>query len=88
MLTWCGRGFLWSGAFKVNNVSPQADGESANVKVKVRVNGSGLFSVASATTFEKLDDGEPECGVVVDGKPADPAAAAPAVCDGLPDDVS
>uniref|UniRef100_A0A8C6Q3U1 Heat shock protein 4a n=1 Tax=Nothobranchius furzeri TaxID=105023 RepID=A0A8C6Q3U1_NOTFU len=48
------------GTFLVQNVVPQASGESAKVKVKVRVNVHGVFSVSSASLVEvvKLAEGE------------------------------
>uniref|UniRef100_A0A1A8JE47 Heat shock protein 4a n=1 Tax=Nothobranchius kuhntae TaxID=321403 RepID=A0A1A8JE47_NOTKU len=48
------------GQFLVQNVVPQASGESAKVKVKVRVNVHGVFSVSSASLVEvvKLAEGE------------------------------
>ncbi|KAK7496450.1 hypothetical protein BaRGS_00012372 [Batillaria attramentaria] len=46
------------GQFKVSGVSPQPNGESSKVKVKVRVNGSGLFSVSGATMYEKVEGEE------------------------------
>ncbi|TRY57892.1 hypothetical protein DNTS_014409 [Danionella cerebrum] len=47
------------GRFSVQNVVPQPDGESSKVKVKVRVNVHGIFSVSSACLIEK-QKGEPE----------------------------
>uniref|UniRef100_A0AAQ4QZ07 Heat shock protein 4 like n=1 Tax=Gasterosteus aculeatus aculeatus TaxID=481459 RepID=A0AAQ4QZ07_GASAC len=41
------------GCFSVQNVAPQPDGESSKVKVKVRVNVHGIFSVSSASLIEK-----------------------------------
>ncbi|KAG8505391.1 Heat shock 70 kDa protein 4L [Galemys pyrenaicus] len=41
------------GSFAVQNVSPQLDGDSAKVKVKVRVDIHGIFSVASAAVVER-----------------------------------
>ncbi|XP_061847743.1 heat shock 70 kDa protein 4L isoform X2 [Colius striatus] len=41
------------GRFTIQNVSPQHDGDNSKVKVKVRVNIHGLFSVASASIIEK-----------------------------------
>ncbi|XP_069349292.1 heat shock 70 kDa protein 4L isoform X1 [Eulemur rufifrons] len=41
------------GSFTIQNVFPQSDGDSAKVKVKVRVNIHGIFSVASASVIEK-----------------------------------
>ncbi|KAM3868552.1 heat shock 70 kDa protein 4a [Diretmus argenteus] len=48
------------GQFLVQNVVPQASGESSKVKVKVRVNVHGVFSVSSASLVEvlKLAEGE------------------------------
>ena len=49
-----------TGQFLVKNVVPQASGESAKVKVKVRVNIHGMFSVSSASLVEiiKVPEGE------------------------------
>ncbi|XP_049596041.1 heat shock 70 kDa protein 4L isoform X2 [Syngnathus scovelli] len=41
------------GCFSVQNVVPQPDGESSKVKVKVRFNVHGIFSVAGASLIEK-----------------------------------
>lgn len=41
------------GNFTIQNVFPQSDGDSSKVKVKVRVNIHGIFSVASASVIEK-----------------------------------
>ncbi|XP_058148574.1 heat shock 70 kDa protein 4L isoform X1 [Dasypus novemcinctus] len=41
------------GSFIIQNVFPQSDGDSSKVKVKVRVNIHGIFSVASASVIEK-----------------------------------
>uniref|UniRef100_A0A8C3KPH0 Heat shock 70 kDa protein 4L n=1 Tax=Calidris pygmaea TaxID=425635 RepID=A0A8C3KPH0_9CHAR len=41
------------GRFTIQNVGPQHDGDNSKVKVKVRVNIHGLFSVASASVIEK-----------------------------------
>ncbi|XP_036279567.1 heat shock 70 kDa protein 4L isoform X3 [Pipistrellus kuhlii] len=43
------------GSFTIQNVFPQSDGDSAKVKVKVRINIHGIFSVASASVIEKLN---------------------------------
>lgn len=50
------------GSFTINNVQPQANGESSKVKVKVRVNNHGIFNVQSASMVEKLDDKTEEQG--------------------------
>lgn len=49
-----------TGQFHVEKVVPQADGSSSKVKVKVRVNVHGIFSVSSASLVEvhKSDDSE------------------------------
>nr|XP_060511801.1 heat shock 70 kDa protein 4L [Panthera onca] len=47
------------GSFTIQNVFPQSDGDSSKVKVKVRVNIHGIFSVASASVIEKQNvDGD------------------------------
>ncbi|KAM4677511.1 heat shock 70 kDa protein 4 [Discoglossus pictus] len=48
------------GQFHVQKVVPQADGSSSKVKVKVRVNVHGIFSVSSASLVEihKTEEGE------------------------------
>ncbi|XP_073402350.1 heat shock 70 kDa protein 4 isoform X1 [Dendrobates tinctorius] len=48
------------GQFHVQKVVPQVDGSSSKVKVKVRVNVHGIFSVSSASLVEvhKTDDSE------------------------------
>uniref|UniRef100_A0A5S6JXA6 Erlin-1 n=1 Tax=Xenopus tropicalis TaxID=8364 RepID=A0A5S6JXA6_XENTR len=48
------------GQFHIQKVIPQADGSSSKVKVKVRVNIHGIFSVSSASLVEihKTEDGE------------------------------
>lgn len=46
--------------FLVQKVTPQTDGSSSKVKVKVRVNIHGIFSVSSASLVEvhKSDENE------------------------------
>ncbi|KAK3099409.1 hypothetical protein FSP39_004026 [Pinctada imbricata] len=49
------------GTFNIKSVQPQANGESAKVKVKVRINNHGIFSVLSASMSEEIqteDDGK------------------------------
>lgn len=46
------------GQFKINGVTAQANGDSSKVKVKVRINGSGIFSVAAASMYEKIEGEE------------------------------
>lgn len=49
-----------AGQFLIQKVVPQATGESSKVKVKVRVNIHGIFSVSSASLVEvqKSDESE------------------------------
>ncbi|KAJ7326971.1 hypothetical protein JRQ81_016730 [Phrynocephalus forsythii] len=48
------------GHFVIQNVGPQHDGDNSKVKVKVRVNIHGIFSVANASIIEKQNaDGDP-----------------------------
>uniref|UniRef100_A0A8D0ANR6 Heat shock protein 4a n=1 Tax=Sander lucioperca TaxID=283035 RepID=A0A8D0ANR6_SANLU len=46
--------------FVIQNVVPQASGESAKIKVKVRVNVHGMFSVSSASLVEVIKTAEGE----------------------------
>ncbi|KAL7853501.1 hypothetical protein AOLI_G00203450 [Acnodon oligacanthus] len=48
------------GQFMIQKVVPQASGESSKVKVKVRVNIHGVFSVSSASLVEVLKSAEGE----------------------------
>lgn len=48
------------GQFLIQNVTPQPSGESAKVKVKVRVNVHGVFSVSSASLVEVVKAAEGE----------------------------
>ncbi|KAM9320926.1 heat shock protein 105 kDa [Gastrophryne carolinensis] len=43
------------GHFVVQNISATKDGEKAKVKVKVRVNTHGIFSVSTASVVEKME---------------------------------
>lgn len=52
--------FNSAGQFLIQNVAPQASGESAKVKVKVRVNVHGVFSVSSASLVEVVKTAEGE----------------------------
>lgn len=53
--------FLYAlGQFLIKNVVPQASGESAKIKVKVRVNVHGVFSVSSASLVEVVKAAEGE----------------------------
>ena len=42
------------GSWTVKNVTPNEEGESRKVKVKVRVNPNGIFSVCSASMFDTV----------------------------------
>ncbi|XP_071951442.1 97 kDa heat shock protein-like [Antedon mediterranea] len=46
------------GKFKILNVKPAFDGECSKVKVKVRIDGHGIFTVSSASMMEKLAPSE------------------------------
>ncbi|XP_030642084.1 heat shock 70 kDa protein 4L [Chanos chanos] len=65
------------GRFTVQNVVPQPDGDSSKVKVKVRVNLHGIFSVSSASLIEKqkgeTDDVQMETDPTIqnEGRPED-----------------
>ncbi|XP_029925472.1 heat shock 70 kDa protein 4a [Myripristis murdjan] len=48
------------GQFVIQNVVPQASGESSKVKVKVRINVHGVFSVSSASLVEIVKTAEGE----------------------------
>ncbi|XP_056142329.1 heat shock 70 kDa protein 4b [Lampris incognitus] len=48
------------GQFMIQKVVPQASGESSKIKVKVRVNIHGIFSVSSASLVEVLKSDETE----------------------------
>ncbi|XP_071064269.1 heat shock protein 105 kDa isoform X4 [Dasypus novemcinctus] len=48
------------GRFIVQNVSAQKDGEKSKVKVKVRVNTHGIFTVSTASMVEKVPTEESE----------------------------
>ncbi len=51
---------LSTGQFNIHKVVPQPSGESAKVKVKVRVNVHGVFSVSSASLVEVVKSAEGE----------------------------
>ncbi|XP_057345831.1 heat shock protein 105 kDa isoform X2 [Manis pentadactyla] len=63
------------GRFVVQNVSAQKDGEKSRVKVKVRVNTHGIFTVSTASMVEKVPTEESEGPSVeadVEGQPRRP----------------
>lgn len=49
-----------AGRFIVQNVSAQKDGEKSRVKVKVRVNSHGIFTISTASMVEKVPSEETE----------------------------
>ncbi|CAD6190329.1 unnamed protein product [Caenorhabditis auriculariae] len=61
------------GTWHVSGVKPTAEGEARKVKVKVRVNPNGVFSVCSATMYETQ---------VVPEEPMEVDAAAPPAAEG------
>jgi len=48
------------GRFHITKVEPAANGESAKVKVKVKINKNGILSVPSASMIEKVESKEEE----------------------------
>ncbi|WAQ98137.1 HSP97-like protein [Mya arenaria] len=50
------------GKFNITNVQPQANGDSSKVKVKVRINNNGMFTVQSASMVEKIEETQEEQG--------------------------
>uniref|UniRef100_A0A452UU76 Heat shock protein 105 kDa n=1 Tax=Ursus maritimus TaxID=29073 RepID=A0A452UU76_URSMA len=52
------------GRFVVQNVSAQKDGEKSRVKVKVRVNTHGIFTISTASMVEKIPTEENEVSSV------------------------
>ena len=76
-----------TGTFKVNNVTPQANGESSKVKVKVRINGNGILTISGATLYEKMEgEEEKEESMDVDGE-EDKKDGAGLVSNGTPEEV-
>lgn len=81
MFLWSSLIFNWdtfphaTGQFLVQNVVPQASGESAKIKVKVRVNIHGVFSVSSASLVEVVKTAEGE-----EPMETDPAGKEEEVC--------
>lgn len=51
---------LFLGRYVVQNVAAQKDGERSKVKVKVRVNTHGIFSVSTASMVEQVKAEENE----------------------------
>ncbi|XP_013418589.1 97 kDa heat shock protein-like isoform X2 [Lingula anatina] len=56
------------GSFTIKDVKAQPKGESAKVKVKVRVDIHGIFKITSATTTEKIENASQEEPMEVDEK--------------------
>ncbi|KAH0615971.1 hypothetical protein JD844_026671 [Phrynosoma platyrhinos] len=54
------------GHFVIQNVGPQHDGDNSKVKVKVRVNIHGIFSVANASVIEKQSTDNDPSDVAMD----------------------
>lgn len=51
---------LFLGRYVIQNVAAQKDGEKSKVKVKVRVNTHGIFSVSTASMVEPVKSEESE----------------------------
>lgn len=68
---------MFLGKFTVDKVVPQPTGEATKVKVKVRININGLFSVSSASMTEKIEKTEEPMEVdnTVNGPAAETDAA-------------
>jgi len=45
-----------AGEYKVNNVHPTPEGENTKVKIKTRIDLSGLFMIRSAVAYEKGEE--------------------------------
>lgn len=66
------------GSWKVNGARPGADGGNQKVKVKVRVNPDGIFTIASATMYEpRIVEEVPAEAMEVDGDAKTEAPAEP-----------
>ena len=51
---------LFIGVFIIQNVKPNSEGESSKVRVKVRVNLNGIFTIDSASLVEKRESTKEE----------------------------
>ena len=61
--TWHLNIFWLLGTYTIEKITPQATGESSKVKVKVRINIHGVFTVGAASLVEKVEtveEPEPE----------------------------
>ena len=55
--------FLLPGSFSIKNVTPSPEGEASKIKIKLRMNIHGVFSVSTASMVEKVitpPEAEPE----------------------------
>ncbi|XP_006879642.1 PREDICTED: heat shock protein 105 kDa [Elephantulus edwardii] len=77
------------GRFVVQNVSAQKDGEKSKVKVKVRINTHGIFTVSTASMVEKVPT-EDSGAASVDASVENPGqhVAEPPDCDNNPQPAS
>lgn len=76
---------LTLGTFSVNNVSPASDNEASKVKVKVRLNLHGIFSVVSASAVDRVkQEGRQASGQDKCSNGGDLAAAGAASGDEVP----
>jgi len=49
---------MFAGKFLIKNVAPTKDDEASKIKVKVRINMHGIFSVTQASMVEKVQTTE------------------------------
>lgn len=49
-----------TGQWLIKDIKANSEGESQKIKVKVRINIHGLFTVASASLYERKDASDPE----------------------------
>lgn len=66
----------------IQNVVPQASGESSKVKVKVRINVHGVFSVSSASLVEIVKTAEGEEPMETDQAVKEDEVSVGCVCTG------
>lgn len=55
-----GTTLLFKGKYVIQNIAAQNDGEKTKVKVKVRINTHGIFSVSTASMVEQMKEEENE----------------------------
>lgn len=68
-----------TGRWAVKDVKPNANGESQEIKIKVRINNNGVVLISSATMVDKKE---------LEAENADPAAETPASNEPMDQEVS